>query len=174
MSLSGLSPIETVTAYQLLLELTKGIKELSKNPKALEDAIALAYSLPSELQGKADNARKAISDNQALAAEQKKDLQAINDNLMALDEQRKSLEIIQSDIDKRNNKLGIDLKSLEAGQDELKKAQKALNDDRLKLETEKKANNDFGASLDERESDLDKAEADLKARENKLKEIIGG
>lgn len=173
MSLSNLNARETVTAYQLLLEIADGLKTLAANPKVLKEQIELAYSLPAELQAKSDEARKQIDANQKLVSEQKKDLAEINDKLIIIDEQRKSVDKILADIDTRNIELEKRKRLLEQGESDLHSSQKELATDRATLEAEKTANLEFRTSLNDREKAISLIEADLKQRAEQIGAIAG-
>lgn len=174
MSLTDLNSRETVTAFQIWLEVANGLKQLLSDPKALENQIRLAYELPAALQAKSAEAQSYIDKNQSLLDEQKKDLQDITKKLVDNEDQRKALEVIQVGIDKDNITLETGRKLLKADQTQLSSDRKTLQEDRNKLEAEKAANLEFSTSLDAREKKIDQYEASLKAREDKLKEIIGG
>lgn len=174
MSLSGLNPRETVTAYQLLLELVKGVQELSKDPKALEKAILEAYALPESEKAKADEARKAIADNNSVLAQQKKILEEISKGTADLDFRQDNLDQTVRDIETKNNDLSKRERGLADGISDFSQRNKDYQADLIKLDTEKKSNIEFSFSLDDREKLLNEREEALKAKEEKLKAIIGG
>lgn len=174
MSLSGLNSRETVTAYQLLLVIAEGIEELTKDPTILRKTIVEAYTLPEELQRKADEAKKVISDYQDLVSAQKSNIVEIESKLAAIEENKRSLDLMLVDINNKNLLLEKRDKKLKKEQEDFVAIKDAIQKDRNILESEKVKNKEFALSIEKRERDVDAHEALLKAKEEKLKEIVGG
>lgn len=174
MGLSNITnPKEQVSTYQVLLEISQRLAELSSDPKALDKAIQSAYSLTDSEKLKAEEARSDIFKNQKLIDEQKvraADLEAEQDNI---DLRKSELEKFSKTLNERDTQQNSHENKLNEKSRELEQLQKdiARGQSDLQAGIENLEQNKSKLKADRELFEQDKA--DLKAREDKLKALLG-
>lgn len=137
----------SITTYQVLLDIATNLQELVSNPKALEEAAALSYALPEFEQKKAAEAKDAIAKNSGILSDiEKANAKLLETKKQADDATAKSLAAANALSEKE-----ADLASREQA---LRDAAKRQNEAVATIAAS-------NAALVKREDALAKAEADL-------------
>jgi chromosome segregation ATPase len=171
--LSNAPPKDQLTAIQVVTDFVEAFKAVAANPN-IEQLARDAFALPEREQAKAEEARKAIADNQAVLADIKKQQDVISGLQAELDAKKTVNETQLRKIEEGNSRLDTRESELDDQADTQAKRAKELDQKQRELDAGISKLTQGNADLDARQREIDAYELDLKNRAAKLQELTKG
>lgn len=167
------TPKDTLTSFQALLDIAQGVKALASNPD-LDNLVKDAYALPEAEQAKADAARQAIADNQAVLAQIKKSQTELENTSTELDTKKQEIALGLQAIDDRSKVLSQKEKDLTLLGSQLSDKAASLQQKERDLQAGVSKLTQDKEDLAKKWEEVNEYETSLKAKADQLKSLTAG